>query len=100
MTYRFQGVNGVNGCRTPFEPPEGFGSSNNESPQMTNSLNHTAHQDEQVCGRSAPAEKKFLDVQVVPRVRFLEGTVSWIEQDSTEKPDEYLEECNTRIYGE
>ncbi|MCF7960107.1 MAG: hypothetical protein K9M08_05145 [Pirellula sp.] len=67
---------------------------------MTNSLNHTAHQVEQVCGKSAPAEKKFLDVQVVPRVRFLEGTVSWIEQDSTEKPDEYLEECNTRIYGE
>jgi len=26
--------------------------------------------------------------------------VSWIEQDSTEKPDEYLEECNTRICGE
>ena len=66
---------------------------------MTNSLNHTAHQDEQVCGKSAPAEKN-LGVQIVPRVRFLEGTVSWIEQDSTEKPDEYLEECNTRICGE
>ena len=66
---------------------------------MTNSLNHRAHQDEQVCGESAPAEKN-LDVQVVPRVRFLEGTVSWIEQDSTEKPDEYLEECNTRNCGE
>lgn len=66
---------------------------------MTNSLNHTAHQDERVCGKSSAAEKK-LDVQIVPRVRFLEGTVSWIEQDSTEKPDEYLEECNTRICGE
>lgn len=67
---------------------------------MTGSLHHMAHQDEQVCGESAPAEKNFLDVQVVPRVRFLEGTVSWIEQDSTAKPDEYLEECNTRICGE
>jgi hypothetical protein len=66
---------------------------------MTNSLNHTAHQDEQVCGKSAPAEKN-LECQVDQRVRFLEGTVSWIEQDSTEKPDEYLEECNTRICGE
>lgn len=66
---------------------------------MTNSLNHTAHQDEQVFGKSAPAEKN-LDVQIVPIVRFLEGTVSWIEQDSTAKPDEYLEECNTRIHGE
>jgi hypothetical protein len=66
---------------------------------MTNSLNRTAHQDEQVCGEFAPAEIN-LDVQVVPRVRFLEGTVSWIEQDSTEKPDEYLEECNTRNCGE
>lgn len=66
---------------------------------MTNSLNHTAHQDEQVCGESAPPEKN-LEVQFVPRVRFLEGTVIWIEQDSTAKPDEYLEECNTRICGE
>ena len=99
MTCGCQGVNGAKGCRTPFEPPEGLGSSNNESPQMTNSLNHTVHQDEQVCGKSTPAEKN-LDVPVVPRVRFLEGTVSWIEQDSTAKPDEYLEECNTRIYGE
>jgi hypothetical protein len=66
---------------------------------MTNSLNHTARQEEQVGGESAPPEKN-LDVPVVPRVRFLEGTVSWIEQDSTEKPDEYLEECNTRNCGE
>ena len=99
MTYRFQGVNGANGFRTPLEPLEGFGSSNKESQQMTNSLNHTSHRDGQVCEKSAPAEKN-LDCHVVQRVRFLEGTVSWIEQDSTAKPDEYLEECNTRICGE
>jgi hypothetical protein len=66
---------------------------------MSNSLNHAAQNVEQVCGKSTATEKN-LDVQIVPRVRFLEGTVSWIEQDSTEKPDEYLEECNTRICGE
>lgn len=92
-------MNGANGCGTPVEPPEGFGSSNKENRQMSNSLNHTTPKVEQYCGKSGPAEKN-LDVQVVPRVRFLEGTVSWIEQDSTEKPDEYLEECNTRICGE
>ena len=32
--------------------------------------------------------------------RAIESTVSWIEQDSASKPEEYLDECNTKICGE
>jgi hypothetical protein len=30
----------------------------------------------------------------------LQSTVNWIEQDSADEPDEYLEACNTRQSGE
>lgn len=66
---------------------------------MIDSRKHLVHGDDSFCGRSAPPEKN-LDVQIVPSVRILESAVSWIEQDSTTKPDEYLEDCNTRISGE
>jgi hypothetical protein len=66
---------------------------------MTDSLKHLVHGEDSFCGRSAPTEKN-LDAQVVPSDRILESAVSWIEQDSTTKPDEYLEDCNTRICGE
>lgn len=67
--------------------------------QMTDSLNHKPPGDDPFCIKSAP-EKKFLDAQDVQSVSILESAVSWIEQDSTTKPDEYLEDCNTRNCGE
>jgi hypothetical protein len=38
--------------------------------------------------------------ETFPSLDDLESTVSWIEQDSTTQPNQYLEDCNTKIFGE
>jgi hypothetical protein len=45
-------------------------------------------------------KKRILSAVEISQFSTLESTVSWIEQDSTSKPSEYLEESNTNIFGE
>jgi len=46
------------------------------------------------------AEKSLIPIVTPGLDGSIESTVSWIAQDSTSNPDEYLEECNTNQNGE
>ncbi|MEQ1828994.1 MAG: hypothetical protein ABL921_23730 [Pirellula sp.] len=50
--------------------------------------------------QSAPPRNADASQKESHQFKTLESTVGWIEQDSTSKPNEYLEDCDTQIFGE